>query len=50
MVAELLNCLTNAIHFGLLIASYDCNIITNVSYMGYIITVKMKIYKKNYVY
>ncbi len=43
MVAELLNCPTNAIHFGLLIASCDCNITTSVSRVGHIIAAAMKI-------
>ena len=43
MVAELLNCPTDAIHFGLLIASCDCNITTSVSRVGHIIAAAVKI-------
>lgn len=43
MVVELLNCSTNAIHFGLLIVSCDYNISTVVSHVGYIIAAVVKI-------
>lgn len=50
MVVELLNYSTNAIHFGLLIASYNYNISIGVSYIGHIIAAVVKIQKENYVY
>ena len=42
-MVELLNCLINIIYFGLLIASFDCNIINNILYISYIITTIIKI-------
>ena len=39
ILAELLNCPTGAINFGLLIASCDCNITTSISSVGHSIIV-----------
>ncbi len=39
----ILDCPTDAIHFGLLIALCDCNITTSVSRVGHIIAAAVKI-------
>lgn len=35
MMAEFLNCLTDAIQFGLLIVSYDCDITASILHVGH---------------
>ena len=49
MVAELLNCPTSTIHFGLLIASCDCNITTSISHVGHRVAAAVKIARSDYV-